>query len=337
MASTITMQTVVNLAAVHAELMPLTGVGGFTNEPALSLCNDTLSELISPPLDWKFNRAVMNPHFTSYTRQDYLFAGASLFCIANAQSAGIDLSSNNALTIVSTTVTIKTLEQYNGNVGDVCYIRGTGSNYDTTLTQNSAQTTWSGCFYTITNINGLTVTATVTGGSPSGTSGSAGITDFSWGVEAAMQGYNTNSPIFPTRHPEVVRSLPLDSTCTTPEKVAVMTDNGSGVLGIRYWHIPGSTIYATSIVYQKQPPLITSGGFSTATWAPFPDHLAFVYRQAFLARCYRFINSPRSEVEWQKAEQAILKGLSGGDREASDRHMYPEDGIMSSPDNWWVI
>lgn len=334
MASTITMQQIVNLAATHVELIPLTGVGGFTNEPALSLCNDTLQELLSAPQDFKFNRAVMNVFATSPNRQDYLFAGATFFCPASSFSAGLDLASNNALTIVSTTVTIKTLEQYNGSIGDICYILGTGSSYDTTFTSNGIQTSFTGVQYTITNISGLTITATVSGGSPSGTSGAAGITDFSWAVECSIQASQTNQPILPTRHPEVVRMLPVDSTATTPSKVAVINDNGAGILTIRYWHVPSTVQWLGTIIYQKQPPLSTS---LSSTWAPFPDHLSFVYRQMFFARCYRFLNSPRAEAEYQKAQEAIAKVLSGSDREMQDRHLVPETGLMTSLDQWAII
>jgi hypothetical protein len=174
MPSTITIQNIVNLASQHVELIPLIGVGGYQNEPALSLANDVLQLLLAAPWDFKWNRAEMNTFVTSPNRQDYLFAGAVLFSFTSGNSAGIDLATNNALTISGATVTIKTLEQYNGAVGDVCYIRGTGSNYDSTFTQNGTTSVFAGNTYAITVINGLTLTATLTG-SASGISGSAGI------------------------------------------------------------------------------------------------------------------------------------------------------------------
>jgi len=53
MPSTVTLQQVVNFASTNLDLLPLAGVGGYTNEPALSICNDTLQTLLAAPLDWK--------------------------------------------------------------------------------------------------------------------------------------------------------------------------------------------------------------------------------------------------------------------------------------------
>src|ERR1700735_3172176 len=114
MASTITLQTIVNLASTHGELMPLSGVGGYTNEPALSICNDTLQELLSPPHDFKFNRVEMPFFVTANCQQDYQFAGATAFTLGTnsggtayaSAGAQIDLASNNAITVTGGVVTV---------------------------------------------------------------------------------------------------------------------------------------------------------------------------------------------------------------------------------------
>jgi hypothetical protein len=343
--STITLQNVVNLAATHVDLVPLAGIGGYTNEPALSLCNDVIQTLFAPQLqtgtgrpivlDWKWNRAEMGMFVTSPNRQDYKFAGAVLFTLSNVpQGVGIDLASASALTIVGSTVAIKTLDQYNGSVGDVCYIQGTGSNYDSTLTQNGITSTWGGNTYTITAINGLTVTATLTG-SASGTSGSAGITDFGWLVAGTLVCLNTNTAIFPTRHLNAVRDLQPYSYASTPTEVAVIQDLGTGVLRIRFRPVPGAgMIWGCNLVYQKKAPLKTA---LTQTWTPIPDEVSYAYRQGFLARAYEYINSPKAEAERQKFEMSILKALGGDCRETSDISLYPAEGIGMSQDYglWW--
>src|SRR5580692_170677 len=80
--STITLQQTVNFASTHADLLPLSGVGGYTNQPALDLCNDAISDLVSDPNDWQFNRVEMPPLFTCPNKQDYLFAGACAFSLS---------------------------------------------------------------------------------------------------------------------------------------------------------------------------------------------------------------------------------------------------------------
>jgi hypothetical protein len=336
MSSTITLQSVVNLASTHLDLLPLASVGGYTDEPALSLCNDVIQTLLAEPLDWRFNRAEMNMFVASPNRQDYLFAGATLFSLGSGQSAGIDLSSNTALSISGTTVTIKTLEQYNGAVGDVCYIRGTGSNYDSTLTQNGITSSFGGCTYTITVINGLTITATVSGGTPTSTSGSAGITDFGWLCGVTLVNINTNTAVFPTYHPEAVRNIQPTSVAGRPEKVCVIQDLGTGVLKIRLYPVPGfGAIWGLNCVYQKKAPL--KSALSGGTWAPFPDELSFVYRQGFLAKGYRYINSPRSEAEEQKFQLAIRTALGADERETADVQLYPAVGFQTNDYIFWPL
>lgn len=344
MSSTITLQQVVNLAATHLDLIPLAGVGGYQNEPALSLCNDVLQAILAPPidrgsgrplvLDWKWNRAEMNMFVTAPNRQDYLFAGATFFTLGSVpQGAGIDLSSNNALSISGTTVTIKTLEQYNGSVGDVCYIYGTGSNYDSTFTQNGVTSTWGGCTYTITAINGLTITATVSGGTPIGTSGAAGINDYGWLSGGTMVNLSTNTAILPTRTLNAVRDLQPYSSAATPTEVAIVLDKGTGVIKIRMRPVPGTgQIWGVSLVYQKKPPIKTA---LTQTWTPVPDELGYVIRQGFLSVGYNYINSPKAALEDQKFELKLRRALGGDDRETSDVGLVPAEGLVTSQDNWW--
>lgn len=327
MPSTITIQNIVNLASQHLELIPLVGVGNIVNEPALSLANDVMQNLLASPLDFKWNRAEMNLFVTAPNRQDYLFAGAVLFSLNSGQSAGLDLATNNALTISGATVTIKTLEQYNGAVGDVCYIRGTGSNYDSTFTQNGVTSAFGGNTYAITVISGLTITATLTG-SASGISGAAGIKDFGWLAAGTLVTLNTNTPILPTRLLNAARDLQPSSRVSTPTEVAVVTDLGTGVLKIRFRPVPGfGQMWGCNLVYQKKAPLKTA---LSNTWTPVPDELSYVVRQGFFAAGYRYANSPRADIEEQKFAAAIQRALGGDTRETSDIGLVPESGLMTN-------
>jgi hypothetical protein len=89
LASTVTIQSVVNLCRTHVELMPIADVGGYSNEPALTLANQTLQELLAMPFDWKFNSVTAAILVTQGFRQDYLFAGATAF--TSLGGVGIDL------------------------------------------------------------------------------------------------------------------------------------------------------------------------------------------------------------------------------------------------------
>src|SRR6266581_4193574 len=89
--TTISLQSVSDLARTHAELVQLAGVGGFANEPALSLCNDVITEMFAQPSAWKFNRKEMPIFFTAIYRQDYQFGGAAAFTLEDG-GAGIALA-----------------------------------------------------------------------------------------------------------------------------------------------------------------------------------------------------------------------------------------------------
>jgi hypothetical protein len=321
------------------ELLPVAGVGGFTDEPALSLCNNVLQELLAQPLDWKFNRAEMPMLVTSPAKQDYLFAGAVAFSLGNTpQGWAVDLTTNSGLTQSAGTVTVKTIENHGFVAGDVVYLNNlllangtTPSVYNAVFTQTSTSSTWTGGQTILTTPTAKSFTFA---GVTSETSGAAGITDFGWLAGGTLIGLSSNGPILPTRHVEAVRDLQPYGYSATPEKVCVIQDLGTGVLKLRFYAVPGNILWGANLVYQKKAPLLTA---LTATWIPFPDELSYVYRQGFLAQAYRYVNSVRSEVEYQKFGSAIAKALGADDRETSDRHLYPETGFMTSLDNYWVI
>jgi len=74
MASTITLQNVVDWVRTHPKLIPQVGVAGFSSEPALGICNSVIQEMLSPPYNWKFNSAEATPFNTSENAQDYTAA-----------------------------------------------------------------------------------------------------------------------------------------------------------------------------------------------------------------------------------------------------------------------
>lgn len=74
MASTITLQEVVQWAQTFTKLIPIIGVGGYENEPALSICNNVIQEMLSEPYNWKFNSKNAIPFKTDSLNntQDYV-------------------------------------------------------------------------------------------------------------------------------------------------------------------------------------------------------------------------------------------------------------------------
>lgn len=77
----ISLQEVVNWARTHTKLIPIVGVGGFSNEPALTICNNVIQEMLqggigpdgrpTGPFPWKWNRTEAAPFDTVDGNQDY--------------------------------------------------------------------------------------------------------------------------------------------------------------------------------------------------------------------------------------------------------------------------
>src|SRR6185312_12716591 len=143
--SNIKLSTTINYATTHTDLLPLTGVGGITDEPGLSICTEAASEIINDENDWKWNSTEMcSPlgltqgtglQLVIYqSKQDYLFAGASAFTMnitssgsaTGVQSSGasIDLASASAITVSGGVVTVKTLEPHRFAVGNTVFLFG---------------------------------------------------------------------------------------------------------------------------------------------------------------------------------------------------------------------
>jgi hypothetical protein len=331
-----TLQQTVNFASTHADLLPLAGVGGYTDEPALTLCNDVLSDLISDPSDWVFNRVEMQPVFTCSGKQDYLFAGASAFVlgvtptpsavIAPSMGWAIDLASNSAITVSGGVVTVNTLEVHRFTAGSTVYMTGNGNtNYNSNFTDNGTVSQWNGG-WTITSIPSPTsFTFTATAGQNSGDiTGAPGITDFGYATSASLQELNNNSSP-PNIYPATVyRELPYTSRVAQPEKVAVMADLGTGVLKIRFAWIPSWTVFSALIVYQAKAPTKVA---LTDSWSPFPDNFSVVYQQGLIYRMYRYLGDARADNEYKKLQAEIAKVQEADSASPSDTGMRP-DSLM---------
>lgn len=73
----VNIQSTVDWARTFTKLMPIVSVGGFTNEPALSIANQVLQDMLSPPYNWKWNRAELASFDTVDRQQDYVSTGVT--------------------------------------------------------------------------------------------------------------------------------------------------------------------------------------------------------------------------------------------------------------------
>jgi hypothetical protein len=314
--STVNLQNVINFASTHADLLPLTNVGGYTNEPALSLCNDALGLLITSPNDWKFNSADLPLLVTCPNKLDQMFAGACAFSLgATSQGWGIDLGSNNAITVSGGVVTVNMLETHRFNIGDTVYLNGvvmtvgTTSAYNSTFSDNGSVSGWSGG-WVLTAASGKSISFAATAGQNNADAGGApGLTNIGYATSAALLEMNNTSSPVNSRPCETYKELPFVSRIANPDKVSILNDFGNGIIKIRWNFVPGTTTWGLKLVYQKAAPLKVA---LTDLWSPFPDNYLPVIRQAVLTAMYRYLNSPQADTEWKKL-QALINQTQGAD------------------------
>lgn len=335
----ITLQNVANFCSTHADLLPLSGIGGYTNEPFLSIANDAISDLLLDPNDWKFNRQEMPMLVTCPQKQDYIFAGACAFSLGpTAQGWAIDLYTNSAITVAAGVVTVNTIETHRFIVGDTIYLNnvlmstGTASAYNSVFNDTGSATSWSQG-YVITAVAAKSFTFVAAAGqNNSDVGGAPGINNFGWLTSASMvQMVNTSSPQY-SQELTAYRELAVTSFVANPEKVSVMADLNDGTLKIRFYRASGSTTWGVKLVYQAAAPVKQSLGDN---WSPFPDQLSALYRQAVVYRMYRWLNSPRAEVEYQKLKEETMKAQGGDSAEETNVSLQPEYPLMDSGDSWW--
>jgi hypothetical protein len=249
---------------------------------------------------------------------------------STSTGAAIGLSTTPAITVSGGVVTVNTLEAHRFSVGDTVYLNGvvmtagTSSKYNSIFTDNGSSSAWSGGWVIASTPTSTSFTFAATSGQNNSDAGGApGITDFGWLASASMTQLNDTSSPQDGRILQAVKELPVWKRVANPEKACVLKDNGDGTLKVRFWYTPGSTIWVVNLIYQAKAPLKTS---LADDWSPFPDHYSAVYRQALLARMYRYLNSSQQTVEFQKLQAEIAKANGAEDREQTDIGLVPENG-----------
>lgn len=336
MSFTNTFQSVVNFCSTQIDLLPLTGVGGYAFEPALSICNDALADLITAENNWKVNRKDY-PNFlvTAPFKQDYIWGGASAFTLGSTnQGWAIALASNSGITVSGGVVTVNTLEPPQFAVGDAVFLNGivakTGNsanaaNYNSVLTTNNVGTSWTGS-HPITAVAPQSFSFAAGAGQNDGDIlGAPGIFDYGWMQESYMYMMVDTSAPYYNRLIYAKRQLPLSRIVANPGAVSVQRDNGDGTLLFRFYQCPGNIAWGMKPTYQKAAPVAVD---LTSTWAPFPDHFAPLYRQATLYRMYRYLNSPRADAEYKKLQLEISKASGYDDNEQTDVTLQPANPLL---------
>lgn len=318
--STVTLQSVIDHTRTFSELSPVLATGGFSQQPALTIGNDTLTAMLSPQMNWKFNRQKTQPFLTNSFQQDYAANNVNVAWIEHAFI--IDVNNTAVPRPIWTLEVVRDLEvtfQQYGMPGQICWLPNDQLTYgvwtaNTTFGKmlgvpsgppnqiNQIQDSH-GNFWKINNNFQQSVTT--------------GTSEPAW----------TNPPLYPTfNNPTIVPSTVNDGTATW----VALNPQGQG---FRINPLPPQTgvVYQVNPITQKRPNLFTKIG---QVIEPIPDDYAAYFRQGFIAHTYR--HSPEQKVRGKFQDElklwmaAMIQATTKSDRERDAAGFYPSNAILDS-------
>lgn len=328
MASTWTVQRLVNEVRSYPELNPVLGSSGSSQYPALNIANDTFQRMMAQGLDWKWNRAYVPGLLTVALQQDYLTQVTNMGWLESADRIDINNSTNNGNLAPKPVFTMESVRDlgrssYQANPFNCSFI----PNSLAYLGQWYANTAY-GCGYGVAQIpitpiqqfkdknnNLLFIDSTVLGlniNSP-GFSGTPV-------VLPTPNPYGTSGSVQPFAAPNAAAGTTVtDGTVTW----TVADPNG---YAIRLAPLPAFSGLAWLVepIYQKKPPILTD---LKDLLSPIPDECVYLFRQGFLAGCYAHAQSSRAESAYAKWEEDIVTFLKSGDRETESNTIYPSSSL----------
>lgn len=334
MASTYTLQKIVQEIRSYPEVTPVLGASGYTQYPALNIANDVFQKMFAQGMDWRWNRNYINVTngsggiLTVALQQDYVTQATDVGWLEQAWRIDINNSTNNgnlAPKPVFTMESVRDLGQtsYQANPFNISYI----NNSLAFMGQWSANTAY-GCGYGVAQIpitpiqqffdkNGNILY-----------------------IDSTVLHLNTNSPgfsgapiVLPTPNPYGISGSVQPFAAPNAAAGTTVTD------GTVTWTVANPNGYAMRIaplpafsglawliipVYQKKPPILQA---LTDSLAPIPDECIYLFRQGFLAGCYSHANSPKAEASYMKWEEDMVTFLRSGDREREDAVFYPSSSL----------
>ena len=318
--STITLQSIMDGVSAIGDLNPLfNNTGGFAAEPALTIANDVMSELISMRFPWKWNRIKISPvPLTSY-QQDYATPLKGLGWLEN----GLRIDINNSTYPPPTwpIVAVRDIEMSSTQSGfphQVCWF------YNADLEQG----VWPGANIIYTQPIGAT---TAPQNSPTN------ITD-SEGNILTLTVYGTTGAT-PPQAPVWTPVLPTDKEPINWPAGQVITDGtcqwtvvDPGAQGFRFHPMPPASgqVWLIRLFGQKKAGPFTS---MRQTLDPIPDDQAKWFRDGCVAYAHRYSTNPAVKARYPQMKGEWLAAMDSearqNDREDEAKGFYPDKGVMS--------
>lgn len=335
--NSIPLQKIANFMRTYPELTPILGVGGYSQEPILTLANDVIQKIFAQGMNWKFNRAYVPPFLTVALQQDYLTQVTNLGWMESCYRVDINNNVNNGNRAAKPVYPVE--------VGrDLIPVAGAGTPVGISWLPNSLARlgTWQpltayGCGYgqaqtpntpiqQFMDVNGnlLYIDSTV-----------LGIDDTSPGYNGTPITLPANSPYGTSgsTQPELDPLSPAGTTVQDGSVIWTVADPNGFAMRLSPLPAQSAICWLIHPVIQNVPPV-----FNTLqdVIAPLPNDMSYLFRDGLRALLYDHAGSPKALASYQKWEETLMTALRASDREADEAIFYPSNGLMSGPGGGYI-
>lgn len=302
---------IVDFARSIGVLNPVQAVGGLALEPALTIANDVMTDLIAERFNWKWNRMVITPWVTNSWQQDYATVNlTNLGWIEHA--VAVDINNTTLPKPIFWLECVRDLERTSlqfGRPEKICWLPN----------NQLVQDVWPGANKAIVNPLG----ANTMPANPI-----INILDTNGNIQI-LTTFGTTGGVAP--------SWPAASSAagtTTADGTCVWTVANPVAQGFRVAPLPTQTsrTFQLYVAGQAKPPKLTA---LSQMIDPVPDDFAKYFRQGFIAYCHK--HSSNAAVKAQFKEEFtewmldLQRAKKQADRERDDAAFVPARNIMGEP------
>lgn len=320
--STVKISDIVAHGRSFPEIAPFLQVpaGGATLGPVLSICNDTMTEIIAQVFNWKWNRFKLPLVYTNSWQQDYALNVVNLGWLENG--ALIDIN-NTALPkpiwpIEVVKDLMMTSAQY-GIPGQVSWLPNDQLQYSV----------WPGANVQILSPIGVTVTPAnpiLQIQDPNGNFWSV----TGYGITGGSQ------PSWPITLAYPTQNSPNTVATTVTDGTVIWTAINPKGQGIRCYPIPPQVgvVYQFNLFAQYRPFAFSNGLFTSfnQTLEPIPDDFIKYFKDGFVALAYSHSTDKgvrgKFQDQYRMWKESLMNAKMQGDRERDNSGFYPSRGVI---------
>jgi len=321
--STYSVQNIIDKVRSFAEIEPIFNIGGYSDEPGLTIATDVFTDICAVNFPHKWNEINLPFFYTNSWQQDYALVNPDGSSVLNVEwlERGTAFAINENI-VPKPWVNVEcgrsqpqrsgTYTNMGTQMGDPGFIVNSFPNYS--------------LYYGVwgqTNVGGSTLGNNPVAGSvytqPLGANAQPlnPITQIidAQGNFLVLTTYGTEGTAAPVA---VLNAVP-GTTCSGPGATTIWTVVDPNGMGMRILAVPSQTglVWQFNLVGQKPPVRFLSLG---QTLSPLPDKYEPFFRSGFIAQCYKYSPEAKIRAKFQDMYKLWLKSLDGL-REVQDREL----------------